>query len=117
MKLLDQRVCKLEKTMNERPPRLDGKSAQECFALFKAACQSDPDRSDLVLQGMSDEQLDGISNLFRARQGLPPEPPPLGTCTLAQIREHYPDFYKSLSAEKRAPDAWMYDDGKASTPR
>ena len=62
----------------------------------------DPDQSGVLLQAMSEEQLDGIINIFRATQGLRPEPPPLGNCTLAQIREHYADFYKSLSAEKRA---------------
>ena len=58
MKQLDRRVSKLEGMLSGRPPRLAGKSAQECLELFIAACQSDPDRGDLVLQAMSDEQLE-----------------------------------------------------------
>ena len=102
MNQIDKRVTKLEKAVSKRPPRLDGKSAQQCLELFLDACRSDPDQSGVLLQAMSEEQLDGIINIFRATQGLRPEPPPLGNCTLAQIREHYADFYKSLSAEKRA---------------
>src|SRR5262245_22737486 len=106
MNQLDKRLCKLEQVMGKRPPRLERKSAQECLELLRDAFRSDPARKDTLLQGIStaisEEQLRGIINIFRAQQGLPPEPPPLGTCTIAQIREHYPDFYKSLSAEKRA---------------
>lgn len=113
---LDKRVAKIEAAVGQRQPRLVGRSPQACLDLLIETDRSEPDRIDLVLQGMSEEQLDGVINICRAREGLPPEPPPLGKCTMQQIREHYPDFYKSWEKLTRTqreslPDAEIYDHG------
>jgi hypothetical protein len=64
MNQLDKRVSKLEHVMGKRPPRLEGKSPQQCLELFLDACRSDPDRSELIVRGMSEEQLDAMFELM-----------------------------------------------------
>jgi hypothetical protein len=46
------------------------------------------------MAAMSEEQLRGVSNLFRGLQGLPPEPPPPGRCTMAELQQYYPELVK-----------------------
>ena len=64
MNQFDKRVSKLEHAMNNRPPRLDGKSVQELVELFLANV-ADPKRLDLIIAGMSYEQLDAMHELMR----------------------------------------------------
>jgi hypothetical protein len=66
MNQLDKRVSKLEHAMNNRPPRLEGKSVQELVELVTANL-ADPKRLDLIIAGMSEEQLDAILELLSRR--------------------------------------------------
>ena len=65
MKLLDQRVSKLEKAMNERPPNLYGMSVEELVKLLHDNIHN-VDRTDLILRGMSDEQMDQVHSATAA---------------------------------------------------
>jgi len=75
MKLLDQRVSKLEKAMNERPPNLYGMSVEELGKLLRDNVE-DPVRTDLILRGMTEEQLEQVYTVFgeklAASRALPP---------------------------------------------
>lgn len=90
MKQLGQRVSKLEEAMSKRPPRLDGMSPRELLELLR----TDPSCTDLIMAAMSEEQMHGVSNLFRALDGLSPELPPPGRCTMAELQQYYPELVK-----------------------
>ena len=63
MKQLDQRVSKLEKAMNERPPNLAGKSVEDLMKLLN----NDPARMDLIIRAMSEEQIEAMLAELSAR--------------------------------------------------
>jgi len=77
MKQLGQRLSILEKALGQRQPCLRGLSVQELARLLEADI-ADPDRMDVLLNAMSDEQVEqmyaAMTDELAVRAWLPSSP-------------------------------------------
>ena len=63
-----KRAAKTPEVRHRRRSRLGGLSGREALELFIAAYVTDPQRSELILRAMSDEQIEEALSFFHEKR-------------------------------------------------